>query len=222
MDLADVPPAARDQLLADLPTLGYIGNPLDPWGATDPPAAYDAAFRAFAGSGAYDVLALVHDFPYRSLPSEVETALEVLEPLLRATADRPDLLPVFVSLTSGEPTPEIVDALRAAGGVPVLRGTVEAFGAIAAVARWEAAHDGRLAAGPVRDEWPVLAADPPLYAHDVAARRPSAAPADPRAAGAGEPRPPRPRPGCRSRRRRPWPRPTRPPRRPLGSGSRSS
>jgi len=177
VDLPDVPPAARDQLLADLPTLGYIGNPLDPWGATDPPAAYDAAFRAFAGSDAYDVLALVHDFPYRSLPSEVETALEVLEPLLRTTADRPDLLPVFVSLTSGEPTPEIVDALQAAGGVPVLRGAVEAFGAIAAVARWEAAHDGRLATGPVRDEWPVLAADPLLYAHDGAARRASPVPA---------------------------------------------
>ena len=41
---------------------------------------------------------------------------------------------MFVSLTSGEPTPEIVDALRDAGGVPVLRGTVEAFTAIAAVA----------------------------------------------------------------------------------------
>jgi acyl-CoA synthetase (NDP forming) len=176
VDLPDVPSAARDQLLADLPTLGYIGNPLDPWGATDPPAAYDAAFRAFAGSDAYDVLALVHDFPYRSLPSEVETALEVLEPLLRATADRPDLLPVFVSLTSGEPTPEIVDALQTAGGVPVLRGAVEAFAAIAAVARWEAAHDGRLATGPVRDEWPVLADDPPLYSHDVAARRPSPVP----------------------------------------------
>ena len=109
-------------------------------------------------SGAYDVLALVHDFPYRSLPSEVETALEVTAPLVAATADRPDLLPVFISLTSGEPTPEIVDALREAGGVPVLRGAVEAFGAIAAVARWEARRDRasrarpgpRLVAGPGR------------------------------------------------------------------------
>ena len=51
IDLPDVPPPARDQLLADLPTLGYIGNPLDPWGATDAATAYDAAFRAFAGVG---------------------------------------------------------------------------------------------------------------------------------------------------------------------------
>ncbi len=170
VDLPDVPPAAREQLLADLPTLGYIGNPLDPWGAKDPPAAYDAAFRAFAGSGAYDVLALVHDFPYRSLPSEVETAHEVIEPLLRATADRPDLLPVFISLTSGEPTPEIVERLRDAGGVPVLRGTVEAFGAIAAVAAWEAARDRRLERGPLRASWPALATDPPFVGHDPDAR----------------------------------------------------
>src|SRR4029078_8235235 len=100
VDLPDVPPAARDQLPAGLPTLGYIGNPLDPWGATDPPTAYDAAFRAFAGAGAYDVLALVHDFPSRPLPWEVETALGVLEPLLRATAGRDALRPGFVSLTS--------------------------------------------------------------------------------------------------------------------------
>ncbi|HUQ77452.1 MAG TPA: CoA-binding protein, partial [Patescibacteria group bacterium] len=127
INLPPVPPAARERLLRDLPTLGYIGNPLDPWGATDPATGYRAAFEAFAAADAYDVLALVHDFPYRSLPSEVETALEVVEPLLAATRDRDDLLPVFVSLTSGEPTPEIVEALGAAGGVPVLRGAAEAF-----------------------------------------------------------------------------------------------
>jgi acyl-CoA synthetase (NDP forming) len=166
IDLPDVPPAARAALLADLPTLGYIGNPLDPWGATDPSTAYAAAFGAFAESGAYDVLALVHDFPYRSLPSELETALDVAAPLRAATRDRPDLLPVFVSLTSGEPTPEIVDAMRAAGGVPVLRGTVEAFTAIAAVARWEARHERRRERGPVRAEWSVLAIDRTLLGHD--------------------------------------------------------
>ena len=168
VDLPDVPPAARERLLADLPTLGYIGNPLDPWGATDPATAYGAAFGAFAASGAYDVLALVHDFPYRSLPAEVETALEVVAPLLAVTAERPDILPVFVSLTSGEPTPEIVDAMRAAGGVPVLRGAIEAFGAIAAVARWEARQERRRERGPARPGWPELAADRTRLGHDPA------------------------------------------------------
>jgi acetyltransferase len=160
IDLPDVPPATRDRLLGDLPTLGYIGNPLDPWGATEPPKAYAAAFRAFAESGAYDVLAIVHDFPYRSLPAEIETANEVTDQLLRATADRPDLLPVYISMTSGEPPAETKAQLDAAGGVPILRGALEAFTAIAAVARWEARRDARReAGGPRREAWTRLAAD---------------------------------------------------------------
>jgi acyl-CoA synthetase (NDP forming) len=166
IELPEVPAPARERLLHDLPTLGYLGNPLDPWGATDPPTAYAAAFEAFATSGAYDVLALVHDFPYRSLPSEVETAREVTEPLLASTKDRPDLLPVFVSLTSGEPTPEIQEQLAAAGGIPILRGARESFGAIAAVARWEAAHEARRSAGPVRPSWPRLATKRTFVGHD--------------------------------------------------------
>jgi acetate---CoA ligase (ADP-forming) len=160
IDLPPVPPRARDQLLRDLPTLGYIGNPLDPWGATEPRAAYAAAFGAFAGSGAYDVLAIVHDFPYRSLPSEIETAREVTDELIRATAARPELLPVYVSLTSGEPPAETKADLDAAGGIPILRGAVEAFAAIAAVARWESRHDARREAErPRRPAWTELAAD---------------------------------------------------------------
>ena len=167
IDLPDIPAATRQRLLADLPTLGYVGNPLDPWGATDPPTAYAAAFDAFAAADAFDVLAIVHDFPYRSLPSEVETAHEVVAPLIAATRDRPDLLPVFISLTSGEPTPEIVAALEAAGGIPVLRGAQEAFGAIAAVARWEADREVRLGRGPRRSAWAAMASKRTFVGHDA-------------------------------------------------------
>src|SRR2546426_351085 len=134
IDLPDVPAATRERLLDDLPTLGYIGNPLDPWGATEPAAAYAAAFGAFAESGAYDVLAIVHDFPYRSLPSEIETASQVTDQLLRATEDRQALLHVHISLYSGEAPGETKAQLDAAGGVPILRGALEAVTAIAAVA----------------------------------------------------------------------------------------
>ncbi len=167
IDLPPVPEEARARLLSDLPTLGYIGNPLDPWGATDPSAAYASAFGAFAGSGAYDVLAIVHDFPYRSLASEVETAHEVTEQLIRATSDRPELLPVYISLTSGEPPPETTLQLAEAGGVPILRGALEAFSAIASVARWEATRSRRLDDGPARAGWPALAADRTPWGHDV-------------------------------------------------------
>ena len=148
VDLPDVPPAARDQLLADLPTLGYIGNPLDPWGATDPPAAYAAAFRAFAGVGR-----LRRARPRPRLPVPLAAVGGRDGPRGHRAAPRRD------GRSPGPPAglrlahlrrADAGDRRRPARGRrrPVLRGTVEAFGAIAAVARWEAAHDGRLATRP--------------------------------------------------------------------------
>jgi acyl-CoA synthetase (NDP forming) len=182
LELPPLPEAARAAILRDLPTMGYIGNPLDPWGADDAPAAYTAAFDAFAASGAYDVLAIVHDSPFRDLPSEVEVAIEVTTPLIRATADRPDLLPVYVSLTSGDVSEEVKAVIDAGGGMPMLRGAVEAFAAIARLAWWERRRAERLARGPWRPGWPALAAHPvswgmdptddPLALHHAGARRP--------------------------------------------------
>ncbi len=167
IDLPPVPAETRARLLRDLPTLGYVGNPLDPWGATDPTTAYAAAFDAFADSGAYDVLAIVHDFPYRSLPGEVEVAHAVTDELIRATADRPELMPVYISLTSGEPPPETKRHLDESGGVPILRGTVEAFTAIASLAAWEGARTRRIDGGPIRTGWPALASDRTPWGFDT-------------------------------------------------------
>jgi acyl-CoA synthetase (NDP forming) len=167
VDLPPIPSDARARILATLPTMGYVGNPLDPWGAADPPTAYGAAFEAMAASGAYDVLVLVHDFPYRSAPSEVATANDVTLQLLAATRNRPSILPVYVSLTSGEPPPETKAVLDGEGnGAPLLRGALEAFRAIASVARWESWRARRLANGPWRDGWPELAADRVSYGAD--------------------------------------------------------
>ena len=169
VDLPPVPEAARTALLERLPTMGYVGNPLDPWGAADAPDAYAAAFDVFAASGAYDVLVLVHDSPYRELPSEVETAETVVRPLIAATRERPDLLPVYVSLTSGEVSAAMQATLSEAGGVPLLRGAVEAFAAIARHAWWEARRERRAADGPVRPAWPALAGDRTPWADDPTA-----------------------------------------------------
>ena len=160
IDLPPVPDVARDAILASLPTMGYVGNPLDPWGAADPATGYGACFEALAASDAYDVLVLVHDFPYRSLPSEVATANEVTRQLIRATSGRPNILPAYVSLTSGEPPPETKRLLDEEGaGAPLLRGASEAFTAIASTARWLRRRDARLAAGPIRSDWRSLADD---------------------------------------------------------------
>jgi acyl-CoA synthetase (NDP forming) len=170
VDLPPIPAEARAEIQAALPTMGYIGNPLDPWGAADPPTAYGAVFEAMARSSAYDVLVLVHDFPYRSAPSEVATANDVTLQLLAATRDRPELLPVYVSLTSGEPPPETKAVLdEQGGGAPLLRGTLEAFRAIASVARWESWRARRLASGPWRPGWPLLAANLTSYGFDTSA-----------------------------------------------------
>ena len=50
------PPRPGERILEALPTMGYIGNPLDPWGAAAASTAYGAAFGAMAASDAYDVL----------------------------------------------------------------------------------------------------------------------------------------------------------------------
>jgi acyl-CoA synthetase (NDP forming) len=189
IDLPPIPETARAAILEQLPTMGYVGNPLDPWGAADAPLAYGACFEAMAASDAFDVLVLVHDFPYRSMASEVGTAHDVTHPLLDATRDRPGILPVYVSLTSGEPTPETKRVLdEHGGGAPLLRGAVEAFTAIASVARWEDRRQRRLDDGPWRTTWPLLAADRRTFgtetAEDEDARMaggtsPGAAPSEP-------------------------------------------
>src|SRR3954447_2558055 len=172
IDLPPIPDVVRASILEALPSMGYLGNPLDPWGADQPARAYRACFEAMAASDAYDVLVLVHDFPYRSLPAEVQTANVVARQLLAATRDHPSILPVYVSLTSGEPPPETKTVLDDEGdGVPLLRGALEAFRAIAEVARWERRHEARLAHGPWRPGWPALAAQPTSFGLDASAGR---------------------------------------------------
>ena len=171
VDLPPIPEAAKASILEALPTMGYIGNPLDPWGAADPQTAYGACFEAMAASGAYDVLVLVHDFPYQSMPAEVATANDVTFPLLAATRDRPHILPVYVSLTSGDHPPETKAVLDEHGaGAPLMRGAVEAFSAIARVAAWEGRHARRADDGPWRASWPALAGDRTPYGLDRPAR----------------------------------------------------
>jgi acyl-CoA synthetase (NDP forming) len=102
------------------------------------------------------------------MPAEVETADEVTRALLDATRDRPHLLPVYVSLTSGEPPPETKAVLdEGGGGAPLLRGAQEAFRAIGSVSRWTARHEARRVGAPWRADWPAVAADRTPYGLDA-------------------------------------------------------
>jgi acyl-CoA synthetase (NDP forming) len=164
--LPPIPADARAAIGEAMPTLTHIENPLDPWGAGPYVPAYRTTFDALAGSGAYDVLALVHDFPFESARSETGIATELGSELVASTADRPDILPVFVSLTSGDATREVMSLLDGAGGVPVLRGAIAGFGAIPRIAWWEGRHAGRPGRGPARSSWPGLAAAVPAWGFD--------------------------------------------------------
>jgi acyl-CoA synthetase (NDP forming) len=168
LDLPPIPDAARAAILEGLPTMGYVANPLDPWGADDEARAYGVAFEALAASGAYDVLAIVHDSPFRDLPSEVQVARAVTTALIEATRDRPELLPVYVSLTGGDVSEQVKETVDTAGGMPMLRGAIEALHAISRLARWEARRAERLDSGPRRASWPALASSTPAWAHDDA------------------------------------------------------
>jgi acyl-CoA synthetase (NDP forming) len=177
--LPPIPASARARISAALPTLTHIENPIDPWGADEAAPTYRATLGALADSGAYDVVGLVHDFPYGSAESETALALELGAELTASTADRAGVLPVFVSLTAGDVPPEILAQMEAAGGVPILRGIASGLGAIPKVARWERHHADRLRRGPARAAWPSIAGHTPACGFD----RP--APGAPRTAGPG-------------------------------------
>jgi acyl-CoA synthetase (NDP forming) len=170
LELPPIPAAARAAIGEAMPTLTHIANPLDPWGAGDYLPTYRATFDALAASEAFNVVALVHDFPFGSPQSESELAVALASELVAATTDRVDVLPAFVSLTSGDAPPGVMERLDDAGGVPVLRGSIAGLGSIPRLAWWEQRHAARLGSGPVRGSWPELAKNVPAFGFVAAAR----------------------------------------------------
>ena len=180
LDLPVIPASARATILEASPTLTHLENPIDPWGAGDAAPTYAATLGALADADAYDIVGLVHDFPYAAAKSETDLALELGRVLVEATAGHPGVLPAFVSLTSGDVPTEIVEQMEAAGGIPVLRGIASGLGAIPKYAGWEQRHTRRLASGPAREAWPALARATTPYGLD---RPPTALAARPSSPG---------------------------------------
>jgi len=183
LDLPAIPPGARAHILDAVPTLTHLENPIDPWGVADAGPIYRTTLSALAGSGAFDVVGLVHDFPYASAASETALVLELGAELIAAVGPETGALPVLVSLTSGDVPREIVAQMDAAGGVPVLRGITDGLAAIPRLAWWEQRHADRLVHGPVRQTWPALAASTPPCGFDAPAAVAQAAHARPSTPG---------------------------------------
>jgi acyl-CoA synthetase (NDP forming) len=163
LDLPAIPGAARAAILDAVPTLTHLENPIDPWGTGDAAPIYRTTLGALAGSGAFDVVGLVHDFPYASAQSETRLVLTLGAELIAAVGPETGVLPVLVSLTSGDVPREIVTQMDSAGGVPVLRGIGSGLAAIPRIAWWEHRRADRAAHGPVRGTWPTLAAATPPF-----------------------------------------------------------
>ena len=111
-----------------------------------------------ADSGAYDVRRARPRLPVPARsrarsPSPSSSGAE----LVAATADRPDVLPVFVSLTSGDVTAEVEAQMDAAGGVPILRGTRRPSARSRSWPGGSAGTPSDWPRGPVRERWPALA-----------------------------------------------------------------
>ena len=164
--LPAIPAGAAATIRGALPTLTHVENPIDPWGVGDADPTYAATLTALADSGAYDVVGLVHDFPYASAASETELAMGLGKVLIETVGRQSGVLPVFVSLTSGDAPLEIVEQMEHAGGIPILRGIASGLGAISKLARWEQQRASRLAFGPVRSAWSALLEHVPAYGRD--------------------------------------------------------
>jgi hypothetical protein len=165
LDLPPIPDGAREAIAAALPTLSHVENPLDPWGATaEGGPIYRACFEAFVASGACERARPGPRLPYRSQPGEVALAVGSAPSSSPRPPAVPEVLPVFVSLTSGDVTPGR-GQMDAAGGVPILsRHRARLRGHRAAGALGGGPRAARSPAVPVRSGWPRLAAQTPRYA----------------------------------------------------------
>jgi len=115
----------------------HVDNPLDPWGATYPPTAYGVA----RGAGRVDAYDVLDPRARLSVPLAAVRDPDRGEVTGRSQRDAGSALhPAGLC---------VADVRRAAAGnqdlpgrggrrAPILRGAVEAFAAIAALARWNA------------------------------------------------------------------------------------
>ncbi len=137
----------------------HVANPMDPWGTDDYHVIYPAAIEAAADEPG-DLLVVSLDQQTTCGSYELQLGRD-LAAYLAGAAARSHKTPVFLSPSSQDPSPELLN-FTLAERIPLLRGAWTALDALAKVARRsEWAGDGIVAAGtPI--EVPELAAGGPL------------------------------------------------------------
>jgi acyl-CoA synthetase (NDP forming) len=127
-----------ERLRSRWPNFSYIGNPIDPWGVD---ADYHTLYReVLRGAAAEDVdvvaMALDKVTPWAG-PNEVELGEATAAALIEATAARPDVLPVFLTVHATGAAVESVNRPLRAAGIPLLHGLRPAMVAIRRAWYWQ-------------------------------------------------------------------------------------
>lgn len=120
-----------------LPPYAPLANPLDAWGSGDLKEAYPASLSILAREPAVDLLIVSQDMPSNMADEQIAQFSDVAAAAVRARADSGKPV-VVVSNISGGIAPSIRKILDD-GGVPVLQGSTESVGAVAAWLDWNRA-----------------------------------------------------------------------------------
>ena len=120
-----------------LPPYAPLANPLDAWGSGDLKEAYPASLSILAREPAVDLLIVSQDMPSNMADEQIAQFSDVAAAAVRARADSGKPV-VVVSNISGGIAPSIRKILDD-GGVPVLQGSTEGVGAVAAWLDWNRA-----------------------------------------------------------------------------------
>lgn len=146
LSFAPLPEFTAKTLHDEFPNLTRPQNPLDVWAIDEVDRVFPRTFQVLCEANAYDiVVAAIEITRYRG-PRDQEWCQQVVEALAAAT-DGTSIFPAVLT-TIGVDAPDAVARVANEAGIPLLRGTRTALGALAAVAGWHARIPGNAPPSP--------------------------------------------------------------------------
>ncbi len=124
----------RRRILEEFPNfrgIEHIGNPVDCWAIDDDRTVFPRVFELMAESGEFDVLVSDIDHSQWLHGGERELATNIANDLRAACADRPDVFPCVITVTTADPPIEDIEWARE-HDIPLLKGTLPGLRALAA------------------------------------------------------------------------------------------
>lgn len=158
LDFPELTERTRASLAEVLPFVPALSNPLDAWGTGDVEQAYPACLELLADDDNVDVVLVVEDAPSTEGQPMSSTPMHVARAAARV-AGRTDKPVVFATTVSGAVDSRVAATLAEAG-VPLLLGSRESLGAIAALVRFEATRKRLEQGGAAEDRAPPASRRP--------------------------------------------------------------